>query len=95
MYDFMEKWYFKNRRRMNGKELAYFSKMLKTNKKQLSEMQDSYLDRKKMRNERQLKQYLQKKGLLVNDGINMPKSLNKFLSPVTLKYDWVKPRVYQ
>ena len=91
--EYLEKWYFKNKRRMNEDELRYVAELMKTDVTNMAQLQDYYLKRKQLTNTRQIKEYLRKNGKLEGDKLNVPDSLRKYFIRSQDQYSHVEPRV--
>ena len=91
--EYLEKWYFKNKRRMNEDELRYVAELMKTDVNSMAQLQDYYLKRKQLTNTRLIKEYLRKNGKLEQDKLNVPDSLKKYFIKQQNQYDNVEPRV--
>lgn len=59
--DFLERWYFKNKRRLNDKEIGYVANLFQINPQDVERLQDAFLRQKKLNNLRSLNQYLTEK----------------------------------
>ena len=91
--EYLEKWYFKNKRRMNEDELRYVAELMKTDITNMAQLQDYYLKRKQLTNSRQIKEYLRKNGKLEGDRLDVPDSLKKYFVRSADQYSHVEPRV--
>lgn len=69
---FLEKWYFKKRRKMNERELDLAAQELGIDPQAMSELQENYLSYKKIQNTKDLHNYLAAKGRIKGGNINIP-----------------------
>ena len=73
--DYLEKWYFKNKRRMNNEEIKYVAELLKCDEQTMRDMQNLFLERKKYLNSKRLREYLTQHGRIKNDKLIVPQSM--------------------
>lgn len=79
---YLDKWYFKNKRKMNDKELAYVAELLKVEPYKMKKLQDWYLQKKQIINTKKLRDYLIKEGKIRNEKIRVPQSLQHYFVKV-------------
>ena len=75
---FLENWYAKHKRKMNGKEIRYVADLLKCEHKTMKDLQDLFLYKKKLLDTKKLRNYLMENGRLVNNKIMVPEGLRKY-----------------
>ena len=91
---FLEKWYFKHKRRMNDQEIEHVADLLKCDRETMRNLQQLFLKKQRILNVKKLRQYLMKNGRIVNDKLTVPVSLRKYFIKSSDPYSHVKPRVY-
>ena len=92
--DYLERWYFKNKRVMNKKEILYVADLLKCDPKTMCDLQELFLEKKKYLNTKRLRQYLTKHGRLQNDKIVVPSSLKPYFIKSKDPYSHIEAKVY-
>jgi|JI9StandDraft_1071089.scaffolds.fasta_scaffold06433_1 hypothetical protein len=75
---FLDKWYFKKKRRMNDEELKLAAQELKIDEETMGTLQDNYLEHKKIVNTRDLHEYLLANNRIRNGQVNLPISLQRY-----------------
>lgn len=92
---FLDKWYFKKKRRMNDEELKLAAQELKIDEETMGTLQDNYLEHKKIVNTRDLHEYLLANNRIRNGQVNLPISLQRYFVKTKNPYLDVQPRVYE
>lgn len=95
MLGFLDKWFFKKKRRMNDKEIEMVGAELGVDPNVLSNLQDNYLEHKKIVNTRDLHEYLKANEQTRNGEISVPPSLARYLVKTKNPYSDVQARVYE
>ena len=63
---FLEKWYFKHKRKMNKEELKHMSEMLKIDQGDMEQFQNTFLKYKKLINLKEIQGYIKKDNQMPN-----------------------------
>ena len=56
--EFLEMWYFKNKRKMNQEEIAYNAKILNCDLQTMKDLQNLFLEKQRHLNSERLREYL-------------------------------------
>lgn len=91
---FLEKWYFKHKRRMNEEEIIHVADLLKCDRETMRTLQELFLKKQRILNVKKLRQYLMKNGRIIDNKLTVPISLRKYFIKTSDPYSHVKPRVY-
>lgn len=76
--EYLDKWYFENKHKMDDDEIEMVSKDLNVDKDKMMRLQDLYLEKKKLENTQKLSHYLNQKGRLTDNQLHVPESLKKY-----------------
>lgn len=90
---YLERWYYNNKRRMNDAELAYVSELFTTDVATMAHLQDVYLKRKAVHNTQQLKEYLASRGLLDGNAVDVPTCLRGYFVKKRDAYAHVESKI--
>lgn len=91
--EFLENWYFKNKRKMNAQELEYVSKLMNVEPQSMETLQAEFLNAKRVQNSQHLDEYLTA-GDYQEKLQKLPNYIRKRLQQ-NEKFRDVKPRVYE
>ena len=76
--DYLEKWYFKNKRRMTEEELQYIAELLQCDEGTMEQLQNKFLEKKKHQNRKSLSEYLDQHGKIKDGKFVIPPSLQNY-----------------
>lgn len=85
--EYLDKWYFEHKRKMDDNEIEAISKDLNVEKNKMIKLQNLYLEKKKLDNTQRLSSYLNEIGSITDNKLHIPASLKKYFVKTKVKND--------